>query len=106
APRHNTESRSFAVASCNGFMLSSWSPRRSPRRFAPFYHLFQYLPIPQRVHRSPEALVLVAHEPTCRNEPAKWLKYKFLTISNVFENLTAKNKVTTVNPGIELLSRA
>ena len=75
---------------------ASWfhfDPSRSPQHFAPFHHLLQHLPIPEGVHRSPEALIFVAHEQTCRNPPDKWLNHKLLTISGVFEISLQKNKI-------------
>jgi hypothetical protein len=77
---------------------------RAPRRLAAFHHFLEHLSVPQSIHGPPKTLVLVGHQVSGLDQPIEWLKHQLLTVSDIFENLLAKDKIAAIDPNIRLVA--
>src|SRR5262249_42025072 len=103
APTNDHQALRIAALSCH----PGWDLRQlsAPRRVPTLNHILQQLPVSQRIHRSPETLILVGHEVPAFDQTIEWLEHQLFTFSYVIEDFVAENEVAAVDPNLGFLTR-
>src|SRR5207244_3759702 len=78
----------------------------APRHLALLNHVFELLSISQRVHRPPEALVLISHKRILLDQPIERLEHELFAVPDMLKNLVTEHEVTAVDPHVGLLAVA
>src|SRR5690606_38898316 len=76
-----------------------------PWRLAALDKVLKRLPVAQRVHRAPEALVFVGHQEIIRDQTLEGLENEFLAFANVVEDLRSEDKIAAVDPDVGAIRR-
>src|SRR5262245_23354729 len=71
-----------------------------PGHLAAFHQLLEHLLVLERVHGAPETVVAVRHELIALDQAVERFEHEFLAIADIFEDLSAKNEVSAVDPDV------
>ena len=84
------------------------SPRgaKAPGHVAALDHFLEHLPVPERVHGPPEALMLIGHEAVGFDQAVERFDHELFAVAHILEDLTAKNEIPAIDPDVGLLARA
>lgn len=69
-------------------------------------HVFQDLPIAQRIHRPPKAGMLVGHQQVLLDKPLKRFGDEFFAVVHVIEDGVAKQKEAAIDPDVRAVRRS
>src|SRR5262245_34899215 len=82
-----------------------WARVLQPRHLSLFDHLFEYLLISQRIHRTPESLIFISDEFLSLDQPIKRLQDQFLAVTYIIKNFLAEDEVPTIDPSLRFRVR-
>ena len=86
------------VAACVGWRVL---PDR-PRHLARLDELLEVLPVAERVHRGPEAVIAIAEDLVALDEPGEDVRNQVLARPDLVEDLPTEHEVAAVQPEIRL----
>src|SRR5262249_7098399 len=91
---------------CRQRRLDGKSALAPPGHLALLDHVLEHLPVTERVHGPPEALVLAGHQLVVGDEPGERLEHELLALAHVVEDLGAEDEVAAIDPDVGPVGRA